>query len=244
MYKTAEPIIEFKNVTKTYGDKVVLDNVSIKISGGEFVSVIGKSGCGKTTFMKLINALLTPDSGEIFVYGENISNVDKTALRRNIGYVIQSIGLFPHMTVRKNIEYVPSLSKEMRGKAVAPEKLMDIVSMEHEYLDVYPDSLSGGQKQRIGIARALSVMPDILLMDEPFAAADEVTRRQLQKSLAEIHSKLNNTVIFVTHSIQEALYLGTSVMIIENGKIVQFDTPENVLKNPATDLVKELTGGA
>lgn len=236
------PIIEFKNVSKRYDLKPVLNDVSATIYKGEFISVIGKSGCGKTTFIKLINALIEPDDGAIWVNGQNIDSADKTELRRSIGYVIQNIGLFPHMTVRKNIEYVPSLSKQMKEKAVEPEKLMDIVSLEREYLDVYPNQLSGGQRQRVGIARALATMPEILLMDEPFASTDEVTRRQLQASLVDIHKKVNNTIIFITHSIQEALFLGTRVMIIEYGRIVQFDTPENIQKAPASDFVRELIG--
>ena len=240
---TQTPVIEFTNVTKQYGDNLVLDNISVTINQGEFITLIGRSGCGKTTFLKMINALLLPDKGTVKVYGEDITQVNQIELRRKIGYVIQSVGLFPHMTVRKNIEYIPRLFKHRPKTAVAPEKLMEIVSLEKEYLTRFPCELSGGQKQRVGIARALSIMPHILLMDEPFGAVDEITRKQLQASISQIHKQLGLTIIFVTHAIDEALLLGTKTAIFGDHKILQFDTPERILAAPANDFVRELTSG-
>lgn len=237
------PIIEFQNVTKQYGDNVVLEDISVSIQQGEFVTLIGRSGCGKTTFLKMINALLQPDQGTVYVKGEDISKVNQIELRRNIGYVIQNVGLFPHMTVRKNIEYVPKLFKHRPASTVAPEKLMEIVSLEPSYLTRFPSELSGGQKQRVGIARALAIMPSILLMDEPFGAVDEITRKQLQSSISEIHRELGITIIFVTHAIDEALLLGTKTAIFGDQKIIQYDTPEKILAAPASDFVRELTSG-
>ena len=237
------PIIQFENVTKQYGDNVVLDNISLTINKGEFVTLIGRSGCGKTTFLKMINALLRPDSGTIKVYGEDISTVDQIELRRSIGYVIQNVGLFPHMTVRKNVEYVPKLFRHRPETTEAPEKLLELVSLEPELLNRFPSELSGGQKQRVGIARALAIMPSILLMDEPFGAVDEITRKQLQASISELHKKLGLTIIFVTHAIDEALLLGTKTAIFGDRKVLQYDTPQNILAAPANDFVRELTSG-
>ncbi len=237
----SDPIITFRNVTKRYDENEVLTDVSIDIFKNEFVTLIGKSGCGKTTFLKMINALLLPDEGQVCVFGEDIAGVDHIALRRKIGYVIQTVGLFPHMTVKKNIEYIPSLFKEGKEKARDPRELMEMVSLEPDLLNRFPSELSGGQKQRVGIARALSIMPEILLMDEPFGAVDEITRKQLQKSISEIHRDLGITILFVTHAIDEALLLGSKVAIFENRNIVQFDTPEAILKDPKDDFVRELT---
>ena len=237
------PIIEFEHVTKRYGEHLVLNDVSLTIEAGEFVTLIGRSGCGKTTFLKMINALLTPDEGHIRVSGRDVQEVDQIELRRSIGYVIQNVGLFPHMNVRKNIEYVPRLFRHRPASAVAPERLMEIVSLEPEYLTRFPSELSGGQKQRVGIARALAIMPSILLMDEPFGAVDEITRRQLQDSISKIHSELGVTIIFVTHAIDEALRLGTRTAIFGEHRILQYDTPERILAAPANDFVRELTTG-
>lgn len=238
-----KPIIEFIGASKQYGDNLVLDNVTVTINRGEFITLIGRSGCGKTTFLKMINALLLPNKGTVRVYGEDVTQVNQIELRRKIGYVIQNVGLFPHMTVRKNIEYVPKLFKRRPESALPPEKLMEIVSLEPEYLTRFPCELSGGQKQRVGIARALAIMPDIMLMDEPFGAVDEITRKQLQASISDIHKKLGITIIFVTHAIDEALLLGTKTAIFGDQKILQFDTPEKILAAPANDFVRELTSG-
>ena len=221
-------IIEVKNISKIYGNKVILKNINLKINKGEFITVIGSSGCGKTTFLKLINGLIEPDDGKVYVEGNDISKVDKIALRRKIGYVIQEIGLFPHMTVRKNISYVPNLIKK--------------VGLKEEMLDNYPNELSGGQRQRVGIARALAINPNIILMDEPFGAIDEITRKLLQDEILKIYKEYNMTIIFITHDIKEALKLGTRIMVMDKGELIQIDTPEQLIKNPKNIFVKELLG--
>lgn len=237
------PIIEFTGVSKQYGDTPVLKEINIKIEKGEFVTLIGRSGCGKTTFLKLINALQAPDAGKVCVFGEDVALVDQIALRRKIGYVIQNVGLFPHMTVKKNVSYIPGLFKKKPEKTLEPERLLEMVSLEPELLNRYPSEISGGQKQRVGIARALAIMPDLLLMDEPFGAVDEITRKQLQASISKIHRELGITIIFVTHSIEEAMLLGTKIAIFEDHRIVQYDSPDEVLRHPADEFVAELTGG-
>lgn len=238
----SEPIIRFVDVTKAYDDEAILDQFSIDIGKGEFLTIIGSSGCGKTTLLKMINGLLIPDTGTVCVQGQDISKTDLIALRRNIGYAIQGVGLFPHMTVRKNIAYVPSLlNKQNRQKTeAAVARLVKIVGLDQSLLDRYPSELSGGQQQRVGIARSLAAAPEILLMDEPFGAVDEITRRMLQDEILRIHRELGVTIVFITHDIREALKLGTRVAVMDHGGLVQIDTPENIRNHPATDFVKEL----
>ena len=203
--------IRFEHVTKSYGEREILNDFNLEIRRGEFLTIIGSSGSGKTTVLKLINGLIAPTFGMIYVDGKDISRENQTLLRRNIGYVIQGIGLFPHMTVRKNIAYVPSLlnhrDKERTRRAV--ERLIGVVGLEPDMLDRYPAELSGGQRQRIGIARALAANPDILLMDEPFGAVDEITRKMLQNEIIRIHEQLGVTIVFITHDIKEALKLAS-----------------------------------
>lgn len=235
-------MIRFDHVSKTYGSHTIVKDFSLSIEKGEFLTVIGSSGSGKTTVLKMINGLLEPSSGTIYVEGKDISTVNQTMLRRNIGYVIQGIGLFPHMSVRKNIAYVPELlnhhDKAKTSRAV--ERLIKVVGLEEEMLNRYPSELSGGQRQRVGIARSLAANPDILLMDEPFGAVDEITRKLLQNEIARIHAELGVTIVFITHDIKEALKLGTRVLVMNNGEIEQIGTPAEITGNPATLFVKEL----
>ena len=237
-----EEIIEFKNIKKAYGEKVVMENFNLTIKKGEFITIIGSSGGGKTTIMKMVNGLITPTFGDVFVEGKNIKELNQNELRRNIGYAIQGSVLFPHMTVEENISYVPNLlnkrDKERTRRAVA--KWMKIVDLDEDMLHRYPAELSGGQQQRVGIARALAASPEILLMDEPFGAVDELTRASLQDEISRIHKETGITVLFVTHDITEALKLGTRVLVIDKGEVQQFDTPDELLKNPKSDFVKKL----
>lgn len=235
-------IIEYKNVGMTYGEKIIIENFNLSIEKGEFVTIIGSSGCGKTTILKMVNGLVQPVSGQILVEGKSTQQVDLTMLRRNIGYAIQGSVLFPHMTVEKNIAYVPSLlnKKDKKRTAQAVTKWMNIVGLEDSLRSRYPSELSGGQQQRVDIARALAASPDILLMDEPFGAVDEITRGSLQDEIARIHRETGITILFVTHDIGEALKLGTKVLVMDKGKVQQFDSPHELLHKPATDYVKKL----
>ena len=197
-----------------------------------------------TTMLRMINGLQKPDSGKVYAAGEDVGEADLIRLRRKIGYVIQNKGLFPHMTVEKNIIYVPVISgqKDKRQNRKLAEELIGLVGLEREMLDRYPEELSGGQQQRVGIARALASRPKLLLMDEPFGALDEITKRAMQNELLALQKKLGMTVVFITHDIREAMKLGDRVLVMEQGKIAQCDTPENVKKNPADEFVKELIG--
>lgn len=235
-------IIEMKNIKKKYDDKIILDNFNLNINKGEFITVIGSSGCGKTTVLKMINGLNVPDNGDIFINGNNIKNENLIELRRKIGYSIQGTALFPHMTVEKNISYVPDLINKKNKEKIKESvlKLIKIVGLEEGILKRYPDQLSGGQRQRVGIARSLAAGPDILLMDEPFGAVDEITRKQLQDEIIRIHKELGVTIIFITHDIKEALKLGTRVLVMDKGEIVQFNKPEVIKNHPANDFVRKL----
>ena len=238
-------MIKLENVTKKYEDNVVLKDFNLEIPEGEFVTVIGSSGCGKTTLLKLVNGLLTPDEGKIFVNNQDISLLDQNKLRRQIGYVIQSIGLFPHMTIFENIAYVPRLLKTPKADiSVRVEELISMVDLEKEILRKYPDELSGGQKQRIGIARALAARPGIMLMDEPFGAVDEITRKVLQEEIIKIQKQLGITILFVTHDIREALRLGHRVLVMDKGRIEQFDRPDIIREFPVNDFVRNLVSSS
>jgi len=237
-------IIEFKNISKSYdGENDVIDDLSLTIFKGEFVTILGPSGCGKTTLLKMVNKLIMPDSGSIELEGENINDLDTIKLRRSIGYVIQQIGLLPHLTIKENINYVLSIMKtEPDIKDERAEELVELVGLSTEYLDRYPRQLSGGQKQRIGVARALAADPAIILMDEPFGAVDEIARTLLQDELMQIQEKLQKTILFVTHDIQEAIKLGTKVVLLHNGKIEQIGKKEDLIFSPKTEFVKDFFG--
>lgn len=235
-------IIEYKNVCMAYEGNTVIDNLNLSIGKGEFVTIIGSSGCGKTTVLKMVNGLILPTSGDVFVHEKNTKSVNLTELRRNIGYAIQGSVLFPHMTVEKNISYVPDLlnKKNKSRSAKAVDKWMSIVGLDESMKKRYPDQLSGGQQQRVGIARALAASPDILLMDEPFGAVDEITRASLQDEISRIYKETGITILFVTHDINEALKLGTKMLVMDGGTVHQYDTPVNIKQNPATGFVKKL----
>ena len=234
--------VAFEHVSKRFGDAIAVDDVNLSIAEGMFVTIIGSSGCGKTTLLKMVNALVMPDEGEVLVHGRATSNADPIGLRRNIGYAIQGSVLFPHLTVEQNIAYVPTLlnsGDEDRTEA-AVKKWMDIIGLPRDIMDRYPAELSGGQAQRVGIARALAASPDILLADEPFSAVDAITRASLQDEIKRIHEQTGITVLFVTHDIDEALDLGDRVLVMEAGRAVQFAPPEEILRAPATEFVNRL----
>lgn len=235
-------VISLKNITAAYGNKDVLMHFNLEIARGEFVMLIGTSGCGKTTALKLMNGLLKPKEGSVVVNGNDLSRTDLTALRRNLGYVVQETGLFPHLTIEKNISYMADLSRKKDSKAIQNRvtELLQLVDLPEEILRRYPDELSGGQKQRVGIARALMNSPEILLMDEPFGAVDEITRRRLQEEIGKIHRQQGETIVFVTHDIDEALRLGTRIIVMDAGRIIQDGTPEEIREHPATDFVEKL----
>ncbi|MCY8928051.1 choline ABC transporter ATP-binding protein OpuBA [Bacillus subtilis] len=237
-------MLTLENVSKTYkGGKKAVNNVNLKIAKGEFICFIGPSGCGKTTTMKMINRLIEPSAGKIFIDGENIMDQDPVELRRKIGYVIQQIGLFPHMTIQQNISLVPKLLKwpEQQRKERARE-LLKLVDMGPEYVDRYPHELSGGQQQRIGVLRALAAEPPLILMDEPFGALDPITRDSLQEEFKKLQKTLHKTIVFVTHDMDEAIKLADRIVILKAGEIVQVGTPDDILRNPADEFVEEFIG--
>ena len=235
-------IITLEHVKKSFDGQEILKDFNLSVKEGEFLTVIGRSGCGKTTMLKLMNGLLTPDTGKVYVEGKNIAETDIISLRRRIGYVIQNRGLFPHMTVEKNITYVPVISgkKNKKENHELALKLLKLVGLEEEKLQRYPSELPGGQQQRVGIARALAANPKILLMDEPFGALDEITRQPMQDEILRLQKELELTIIFITHDIREAMKLGDRVMVMEGGKAIQLDTPENICQVPADSFVSDL----
>lgn len=236
-------MVRFENVHMSYGEHAVLKGIDLHIEPGQLAVLIGPSGCGKTTTLQLINRLITPTEGKIFVNGRDISTVDPVELRRGIGYVIQEIGLFPHMTVKQNIEIVPKLlGWDEQKRSARSKELLKLVGMEERYLDVYPAKLSGGQQQRIGLLRALAVEPPIVLMDEPFGALDPITRESLQDEIMALNKKLHKTVIFVTHDMDEALKIADVIILMKDGNIVQAATPKELLSHPANEFVESFIG--
>ena len=238
-------MLRFENVCKSYkktNDEVV-KNVSFEIEKGKLVVLIGPSGCGKTTCLKMINRLEKISSGKIFINEKSNEEYDPIELRRSMGYVIQQIGLFPHMTIRDNIEIIQRLSGIENEKIVSrTSDLMKMISLDEDYLNRYPTQLSGGQLQRIGVARAFAMDPEIILMDEPFSALDPLTRTQLQDELIFIQNRIKKTIVFVTHDMNEAIKLADKICIMKNGSIVQYDTPENIMKYPKDDYVSNFVG--
>jgi osmoprotectant transport system ATP-binding protein len=242
--KGGKTLIKFQNVSKCYGHTAILKNISFDIKQGEFVVLIGPSGCGKTTTLKTINRLIEPDNGKIFIDGKDITKANPVELRRTIGYVIQQIGLFPNMTVEQNISIVPKLLKYPKQKCQEiVQDLLALVDMPYEEnAHKYPTELSGGQQQRIGVLRALAASPPIILMDEPFGALDPITRDSLQEEIKRIQKKLKKTIVFVTHDMDEALRLADTIIFMNNGKIVQMASPEEMLQNPADSIIKSFLG--
>lgn len=237
-------MIQFNSITKSFKTKQVLTDINFEVDEGSLVTIIGESGCGKTTLLKMVNRLIKPTRGTIRIDGEDIQKINEVELRRNIGYVIQQTGLFPHMTVRENIELIPRLQKMSRDALEEnTQKLMQMVGLDcEEFLERYPTELSGGQQQRVGVARAFATDPDVILMDEPFSALDPLTRSDLQDQLMELQSKLRKTIIFVTHDMDEAVKIADQICIMRNGTILQYDTPENILKNPQDEFVSNFVG--
>ena len=237
-------MLSIKNLSKVYaGGKKAVDNMTIDIESGDFIAFIGTSGSGKTTALRMINRMIESTEGEITIDGKNIKELNPVELRRSIGYVIQQIGLMPHMTVKENIVLVPKLLKwSQEKKDEKAKELIRLVDLPEEYLDRYPSELSGGQQQRIGVVRALAAEQDIILMDEPFGALDPITRDTLQDLVKELQQKLGKTFIFVTHDMDEAIKLADKICIMTNGQVVQYDTPDNILRSPANDFVKDFIG--
>ncbi|WP_270635478.1 ABC transporter ATP-binding protein [Limosilactobacillus mucosae] len=238
------PMVEFKNVSKIYpGGKVAVENINLRIERGEFVCFIGTSGGGKTTTLRMINGMLIPTGGDITVDGKNIHDIDPIELRRSIGYVIQNIGLMPHMTIRDNITLVPRLLKWPKEKRDARAKeLIKMVELPEEFLDRYPSELSGGQQQRIGVIRALAADQQIILMDEPFGALDPLTREALQRLVKRLQQQMGRTIIMVTHDMDEAIRLADRIVIMDQGHIIQNASPDDVLTHPANEFVANLIG--
>ena len=235
-------VIEIRHCRASYGENEVLKDVSLAVDNGEFIVLIGPSGCGKTTLLKLMNGLVVPTEGEVAINGLPLQEEDLVAVRRRIGYAVQGAKLFPHMTVEENICYIPGLEGKMpKGeKRAIARKMLNMVQLPEELASRFPRQLSGGQKQRVGIARAMAAEPDILLMDEPFGAVDEITRKGLQEELSTLQRKTGVTVVFITHDIGEAFKLGSRILIMREGVIWQEGTGEELRRAPKDEFVKRL----
>jgi osmoprotectant transport system ATP-binding protein len=236
---------EFDHVNKRFANAnyMALDNVSLTINEGELVTILGTSGCGKTTLLKMVNRIYEPDSGEIRLFEKNIKEMDPVQLRRGIGYVIQQVGLFPHMTVFQNIATVPKILGWDKARIAARiRELLELVNLDYdEFKNRYPVQLSGGQQQRVGLARALAADPQLMLLDEPFGAIDAINREKLQDEVKRIHEASKKTFLFVTHDISEAIKLGTKVLIMDRGQVKQYGTPSEIMSNPADEFVQSFT---
>ncbi len=238
--------IRFERVSKQFANAALpsVNAVSFEVTAGQFVVLLGPSGCGKTTLLKMVNRLYEPTSGRIFVDERDIAQSSATTLRQGIGYVIQQVGLFPHMTVAQNIAVVPRLLKWPKARiATRVDQLLALIELEPaEYRQRYPSQLSGGQQQRVGLARALAADPGVMLMDEPFGAIDAITRTSLQNEMLRLQQQLKKTILFVTHDVEEALRLADRIVVMQQGQVVQYDTPFNVLTRPANAFVADLIG--
>lgn len=238
-------MIEFRHVHKTFpGGNVAVRDFSLVIPSGSLTVLVGSSGCGKTTLLRMVNRMVEPGSGQVLIDGEDVIKRDPVELRRSIGYVMQSGGLLPHKTVLDNIQTVPRLVRTPKAQALQrAHELMDVVGLDRELSTRYPLQLSGGQQQRVGVARALAVDPNILLMDEPFGAVDPVVRRDLQRELLDLQARLSKTVVFVTHDIDEAFLIADQMVILRDGAVIaQQGTPEEILSDPADDFVASFIG--
>jgi osmoprotectant transport system ATP-binding protein len=244
--QTGETMINLESLTKVFPgqDEPAVEDLSMEIYEGEIVVLVGPSGCGKTTTMKMVNRLIEPTSGRIFLEGEDVTRVNSDNLRRRIGYVIQQIGLFPHMTIADNIATVPRmLGWDNKRISDRIDELLETVGIDLSYRDRYPKELSGGQRQRIGVARAMAADPPVLLMDEPFGAIDPITRDRLQDEFLRLQQEIRKTIVFVTHDIDEAIKMGDRIAILRTqSKIAQYDTPERILTDPADDFVADFIG--
>lgn len=239
------PMVEFKDVTKVYpkSKTPAVEDINIKIKKGDFCCFIGTSGSGKTTLMRMINRMNSITKGDVYIEGKNVKDFNPVSLRRHIGYVIQSNGLMPHMTIRDNIILVPKLLKWPQAKLDAKAKeLIKLAELPESYLDRYPSELSGGQQQRIGVVRALAADQNLILMDEPFGALDPITREDLQDLVQRLQTKFGKTIVFVTHDMDEALKLATQIVVLHDGHKIQEGTPDDILQHPANDFVRNLIG--
>ena len=238
-------MITFENVTKVYSDETVaIEDINFEVERGTTTVFVGPSGCGKTTTMTLVNRLEEPTEGTVYYDGRDVQELETVELRRNIGYVIQEIGLFDHMTVGDNIATVPELRGWERERIDdRVDELLELMDLPPgTYRDQYPTALSGGQQQRVGVARALAADPDVILMDEPFGALDPITRAELQDEFLEIQERIDTTILFVTHDLDEALKMGDKIAVFDVGELVQYGTPREILENPANDFVEEFIG--
>lgn len=240
--RTARPMIEIRNLTRQFGEVTAVDNLSLTVAAGELLVLLGGSGCGKTTTLKMVNRLIEPSTGTVLIDGENTREIELHQLRRRIGYVFQKVGLFPHMTIAENVGLTPRLLGWDRERTRARvDDLLELVELDPaEMRDRFPTALSGGQQQRVGVARALAVEPELMLLDEPFGALDPLTRDRLQQSFQAIRRRLNLTAIFVTHDMAEALLLGDRIAVLADGRLVQIGTPRDLVTQPANEYVHRL----
>lgn len=234
--------IELQGVSKKYGSRFAVESLDLNIEGGELLILLGPSGSGKTTTLRMINRMIEPDTGNILINGQNIMQLDTVSLRRNIGYVIQNIGLFPHMTIGKNVGLVPKLEDwDEKRTTERVRYLLNFVSLPPEkFINRYPRQLSGGQQQRVGLARALAMNPPLFLMDEPFGVLDPILRKQLQEEFLEIKKEIGRTIVFITHDIEEAFRLGDRIAIMDNAKLIQVGPPEELIFEPVNKLVADI----